>query len=99
MNKINKWLKKIGRRLNRPIPTNNVRIVVAKDIQEHLMRNPNWTGNSIKYPKGKNNIFGRIDGLANTCYDYIDGRKVKFWLQVYESDNAIGDEYIAIFYK
>jgi len=71
------------------------KIMIAKDIEKNLNKNPLWTGKSKEYPK--DNKTYHHDGMCSDLKPMIDGKKVKYWLKVYVADDSIGDEYAPIF--
>jgi len=55
------------------------------------------------YARGWSNLHQRRGSIAtysrDEITDSVDGKKVKFWLWVYEADDANGDEYVPRFYR
>ena len=74
-----------------------IRVEVAKDIDRKLRKDIYWCGYSKKYREGQK-IY-RYDWPYSELTPTINGKKVKFWLQVRVADDDIGDYYVPIFYK
>ena len=93
-----KFLKRLTKWLFKPIKSRQpqrkqtIRIVLARDIQRKLKRNPYWCGGKRGYPFKQ--TYHRYDLKPE-----INGKPVRLWLQVYIGDDMDCDEFIPIYYK